>query len=93
MASSKAEPSGRRPAAGEKGLLEGFVEAIADRHSQVDINLNGVTLKIPSTDLGVELNGLLTLTVHMRDLTEDEAKASAARNVATMASRKGSRSP
>jgi hypothetical protein len=68
----------------EKGILEGLFEALADKHSQLDINLQGLNIKLPSTQLSVELNGLVTLTVHMRDLTEDEKKASAARNVTLM---------
>ena len=85
MVGSKAERGGGRLSENGPGWLEGFVEALADRHSQFDINFNGVTVKLPNSPVGVELNGILTLTVHMRDLTADEARASAARNVATMA--------
>ena len=67
-----------------RGILEGLFEALADKHSQLDINLQGLSVRLPSTQLSVELNGLVTLTVHMRDLTEDEKKASAARNVTVM---------
>jgi len=67
-----------------RGLLEGLFEALADKHSQLDINLQGLSVRLPSTQLSVELNGLVTLTVHMRDLTEDEKRASAARNVTVM---------
>ncbi len=68
----------------EKGLLEGLFEALADKHSQLDISLQGVNIKIPSIQLSVELNGLVTVSVHMRDLTEDEKRASATKNVALM---------
>lgn len=84
MGDSKAERGGGRFPQSGQGWLEGFVEALADRHSQVDINFSGVTVRLPNSPVAVELNGLLTLTVHMRDLTADEARASAARNVAAM---------
>jgi hypothetical protein len=85
MVDLKAERGGGRVPQSSQGWLEGLVEALADKHSQVDINFNGVTMRLPNSPVGVELNGLLTLTVHMRDLTDDEARASAARNVAAMA--------
>ncbi len=68
----------------ETGLFEGLLEALADKHSQLDINLQGVNIKLPSTRLGVELNGLVTLTAHVRDLTEEEKKTSSAKNIALM---------
>ncbi len=68
----------------ERGLFEGLLEALADKHSQLDINLQGVNIKLPSTRLGVELNGLVTLTAHVRDLTEEEKKTSSAKNIAVM---------
>jgi hypothetical protein len=68
----------------EKGLFEGLFEALADKHSQLDINLQGVNVRLPNAGITVELNGLLTVSVHLRDLTDDERRASAARNVALM---------
>lgn len=68
----------------EKSLVEGILEALSDKHSQLDISLQGMSIKLPNSGIGVELNGLLTVTAHMRDLTEDEKKASAAKNVAMM---------
>ena len=66
----------------EKSMEEGILEALSDKHSQLDISLQGMSIKHPNSGIGVELNGLLTVTAHMRDLTEDEKKASAAKNVA-----------
>lgn len=70
---------------GEKTLIEGIIEALSDKHSQVDINLQGMSVSFPNTGIGVELNGLVTLTCHVRDITEDERKASASKNIALMA--------
>ena len=74
----------RRAGGVERGVIAGLLEALADKHSQLDINLQKVTIKLPNMQVGVELDGLVTVTVHMRNLTEDEKKASAARNVGMM---------
>ena len=65
-------------------IAEGILEALSDKHSQLDINLQGMSVKFPSLGMSVECNGLVTLTAHIRDITEDEKKASASKNVAVM---------
>lgn len=67
-----------------KGPYQGLLQALGDKHTEFDINLQNVNVRLPHAGISLELNGLLTLTVHMRDLTEDEKKASAAKNVAVM---------
>ncbi|HYB45055.1 MAG TPA: hypothetical protein VEC92_00900 [Nitrososphaerales archaeon] len=71
-------------AEGEKSVFEGILEALSDKHSQIDINLQGMTVKSLRTGITVELNGLVTVTCHIREMTEGEKKASATRNVALM---------
>ncbi len=68
----------------EKSIVADFLEALSDKHSQVDINLQGMNVRFPSTGMSVEFNGLVTVTSHIRDITEDEKKASASKNVAMM---------
>jgi hypothetical protein len=68
----------------EESFVAGILEALSDKHSQIDINLQGMSVKFPSIGVSVECNGLVTLTCHVRDLTEDEKKAAAAKNVAMM---------
>jgi hypothetical protein len=70
--------------AGDNGVFERLLEAISDKHGQVDVNLQGLAITLPGTPIGVEVRGLVTFTIHMRDLTEGEKKASAAKNVAMM---------
>ncbi len=69
----------------EGGIFRSVLEAIGDKYSQLDINFQKTTLKIPGIQQTLELNGLVTLTVHLRDLTEEEKRASAERNVQLMA--------
>lgn len=68
----------------ENGLFEGLLEALANKHSQLDVDLQNVTIKLPRAQVTVELNGLVTVTAHVRELTEDEKQASSTRNVALM---------
>jgi len=68
----------------EKSLFAGLLEALSDKHAQIDINLQGMSIKSPRTGVTVELDGLVTVNCHIRELTESEKKASAARNVALM---------
>lgn len=68
----------------EKSLFAGILEALSDKHAQLDINLQGMSIRSPKTGLALELDGLATVTCHLREMTDGEKKASAARNVALM---------
>jgi hypothetical protein len=73
---------------GQRGLFEGLIEALADKHSQVDLNFQNVSLRLPGVQrMAVELNGTVTLSVHMRELSDQEKEALVSRNVASVASR------
>jgi hypothetical protein len=85
MGSKKPDREGSEIGEVEKGLFEGLIEALVDRHSQLDINFQRTNMRFPGMQLSVELNGLLSLSVHMRELTEEEKAASATKNVALMA--------
>jgi hypothetical protein len=67
-----------------KSFVEGILSSLSDKHSQLDINLQGMSIKFPNTGMALEFNGLLTVTCHVRDMTEDEKKASAAKNISMM---------
>ena len=67
-----------------KSAVEGFLSALSDKHSQLDVNLQGMSVRFPNTGITVEFNGLVTVTYHVRDMTEDEKKASAAKNITMM---------
>ena len=67
-----------------KGLMEGVIEALTDKHSQLDLRLKGLTLSLGDSRLAVRLSGDVTVAVHLRDLTEEEKAAHAASNVAAL---------
>ena len=70
-----------------KGLVEGLIEALSDKHSQLDVRLQDLTLSLTGDRrLGVTVSGALSLAVHTRDLTEDEKSAHAAENLSRIQS-------
>ena len=68
----------------EKTLFEGVLQALSDKHSQLEISLEGMSIRLPNLGMSLEFDGLVRVTCHIRDMTEDEKKASAAKNVALM---------
>lgn len=68
----------------EKGFLDGLIESLGDKHSQLDINFQKTNIKLPGLEQSVQIDGLVTLTVHVRELTEEEKKASSQKNVVLM---------
>lgn len=87
MAMEKKESRGSNVAQQlESGLVGGLIEALANKHAQLDISFDKTGVRIIGIpQLGIELDGEITLRVHMRDLTEEEKKALASKNVTMMA--------
>lgn len=67
-----------------KGLVEGLIAALSDKHSQLDIRLQGLTLSVGDSRLALRVSGTVSLAIHMRDLTESEKEAHAMANVARL---------
>jgi hypothetical protein len=68
----------------EKGLFEGLITALQNKHSQVDLNFVRTSVRFPGTPVSMELNGTITLSVHLRDLTDEEKQAYASKVVSTL---------
>ncbi len=67
-----------------EALVAGLLAALTNKHGQMDIRLDQISLAVPGTPVGVELNGTVSVVVHLRDLTDEERKAHVARNVAAI---------
>jgi hypothetical protein len=67
-----------------KGLVEGMVDALSDKHSQLDIRFQNLTLTLGGMGLHVQLSGTVTLSVHLRDLADEERAAHIQHNVAAL---------
>ena len=73
-------PASMPEAAGspKAGMLEGVVEvlgAMADKHGQVDLRIKALTLDFKGTPVTIELNGDVTVSLHMRELSPKEKRA------------------
>lgn len=58
-----------------------LIEAIANRHGEIDLRLDHVSLKLPMIRENIEVNGAISVAVHLRELTEKERSARAAHEV------------
>lgn len=65
-----------------KGLVEGLIEALSDKHTQLDVRLRGLTLNLRGGGVALVVNGTVTVAVHMREITDEERAAYVAHNVA-----------
>ncbi|MEM0129213.1 MAG: hypothetical protein QXG65_03505 [Thermoplasmata archaeon] len=69
-----------------KGLVEGAIDALTNKHSQLDLHLRGLTVSMGDKRLALHISGDVTVAVHMRELTDEERSAHAAANIARMSS-------
>ena len=69
---------------GSAAFVDGVLGALIDRHGQVDIRVDKLSVTMPGSPFGLEVNGTVTITVHMRDLTPAEKQAHVASNVAAI---------
>jgi hypothetical protein len=67
-----------------KGLLEGVIDALSDKHSQVDLRLQGLTMSLGDSRLAVHVSGTVTLAIHLREMTDAEKDAHATATVARL---------
>jgi hypothetical protein len=65
-----------------KGALEGVIDALLDRQSQLDVHLQDLTLSLPGTRMSLQLSGTVTVSVHLRELTDEEKQAHASATIA-----------
>ena len=61
--------------------FEGLLDTMTDKHGQIDLRFDGVELRMKGTPLGLELNGSVALSVHLRNLTDEEKKAHVGKNL------------
>jgi hypothetical protein len=57
-----------------------IVEALSNRHGQVDIRLDRFAVRLPFGG-EIELTGALSVSVHLRELSDRERKAHESRQV------------
>jgi hypothetical protein len=67
--------------AGDSNLFLDLIEAISDRQGQMDIRLDHIRMQLPLMPDAIELNGTISVTVHMRDLTDKEKAARVSKEI------------
>jgi hypothetical protein len=67
-----------------KGVVEGIIDALTDKHSQLDLRLQGLALSLGDSRVSLKLSGTVSVAVHLRDLTDEEKAAHAASNLASV---------
>jgi hypothetical protein len=67
-----------------KGFVEGLIEALSDKHGQVDLRFQNLSVSVLDSRLAVRVSGAIQLSVHMRDLTDGEKDAHAQSNIAQL---------
>jgi hypothetical protein len=70
----------------EKNMFEGLIAALADKQSQVDLTFQRTTLRFPGTAFSMQVDGTVSMVVHMRELTDEEKAALVSKNVANISS-------
>lgn len=58
-----------------------MLEALSNHHGQVDIRLERLSLRLPFTGTPVELNGNVSVSVHLRELSDKERSAHVAKQL------------
>lgn len=74
-----------QPPPTNENMFEGIIEALESKQSQLDITFNRTNLRFPGTSIGLEINGTISLVVHMRELTDEEKQMLASKNVQNIA--------
>jgi hypothetical protein len=64
---------------GRAKLMESLIQALEGKQSEISLNFNRTTIGIPRLRTFMEVNGSISLTVHMREMTDSEKEAYAER--------------
>jgi len=65
-------------------LFAGMVASMVGKHGQMDIRIEKMALTMPGWPLALEVNGKVSVALHLRDLSEEERKAHVASNLASI---------
>jgi hypothetical protein len=74
-------PTPERPPRASANPFQDWMTAMANQRGELDLRLEGVTLKLPFLSDPVELNGSVTVSFHVRELSEKEREARVAKEV------------
>jgi hypothetical protein len=72
--------SGRTARSGAN-LFQDWVTAMSNQRGEMDVRLENITFKLPFIPEPVELNGSVTVSFHLRELSPKEREARVAKEV------------
>jgi len=61
--------------------FQDWMNAMANQHGELELRLEGVSLKLPFISQAVELNGTVLVSFHIRELTDKERDARVAKQI------------
>lgn len=62
-------------------FLVDLVEALSDRQGQLDFRLEHLSLRLPVMRESIEVNGQVSVSIHLRDLSPKEKEARSAKEI------------
>jgi hypothetical protein len=77
-------PNSDREAREVSNPFQDWMAAMTNQRGELDVRLEGVSLKLPFIPDPVEVNGTVTISFHVRELTDPEKAARVAREVRLM---------
>ncbi len=67
-----------------RNMFVSMIEALSDKHGQMDLRFEDLTLSAGGTGMSVTMSGTITVQVHMRELADEERAAHVQHNVAAL---------
>ena len=65
-------------------MITGLVDALNDKHGQLDIDLKDVEIEMINAKVGVRMSGTLTVSMHFREMDDREKRAQVDAQVARL---------
>ncbi len=59
--------TGSEEEAVSKGILEGLIDALTDKHTQMEIEFKRLSVTLPGQKTAIEISGSITVAVRMSD--------------------------
>ncbi|MGA8275135.1 MAG: hypothetical protein WB789_07900 [Thermoplasmata archaeon] len=64
--------------------FQDWMNAMANQRGELDLRLEGVSLRLPFLPQPIELNGTVSVSFHIRELTDKEKDARSAKEIRLM---------
>jgi hypothetical protein len=74
-------PTLERPARAGTNPFQDWMDAMANQRGELDLRLEGVEVRLPFVPTPIEVSGTVTVSFHLRELTEKEREARAAKEI------------